>query len=446
MSIGSSRLIVSMSRAIDSGVSVGKAEDVAGPGHDMRALPGEQHVAIFPDLVLPLLRAHQRFGIDVLKPDEDGVAAGPRRLLDEARNPVAERVDLQQKADPEALILAQFDQPVEDRLPVAVAGEIVVGDEEARDALRGVGAHDRFHVVRRAVARLAPLHVDDRAEGALERAAAPRVEARVVARDLGDHGLRQHRDRGRRHIGHVVEEIVDRLRRPGVDVLDELGEPALALAGIKDDAELLRLLEIGRQFGQHGDAARHVEAADRHRHAAVAELPGDVERAGELVRLHADQRDHAPVRLDAVGDPLDVEDRVALVIGLDNDLGILAENMRLGAFDQEAVDAGEAVRGNRRAAPLDDIAVVVVMRRLDQDDRKLALGQPKTLAEAECREAAQPFGALPRCQFWHFMDGRQGQLGRRPEGRSDRSRPVFVDGGVSADPSCFPGRLGPSSR
>ena len=34
------------------------------------------------------------------------------------------------------LLLAQLDEPVEDRFPVLVAGEIVVGDEEAIDALR----------------------------------------------------------------------------------------------------------------------------------------------------------------------------------------------------------------------------------------------------------------------------------------------------------------------
>src|SRR4029077_126913 len=120
---------------------------------------------------------HERLGIDVLKSDEDRVAARPRRLLDEARDLVAERVDLEQKPDPEAVLLAQFDQAVEDRLPVAVAGEIVVGDEKAGDVLRGVGAHDRLDVVGGAIARLAPLDVDDGAEAALERAAAAGVEA-----------------------------------------------------------------------------------------------------------------------------------------------------------------------------------------------------------------------------------------------------------------------------
>ena len=157
-------------------------------------------------------------GIDVLQADEDRVAAGASRLLDEVRDAVAERVDLQQEPDFEALLLAQFDEAIEDRLPIAVAGEIVVGDEKARDPLRGVGAHDRLDVVGGPIAGLAPLNVDDRAEAALERAAAPGVEAGVVSRDPRHDGARQHGNRRSRHIRHVVQIIVDWLRRAGVDV------------------------------------------------------------------------------------------------------------------------------------------------------------------------------------------------------------------------------------
>ena len=134
---------------------------------------------------------------------------------------MAERVDLQQEPDPEAVLLAQFDQAIEDRLPVAVAGEIVVGDEKARDVLRGVGAHDRLDIVGGAIARLAPLDVDDGAEAALERAAASGVEAGVVPGDFGHDGARQHWNRRRSHVRHVVQVIVDRLRLAQIDVLQE---------------------------------------------------------------------------------------------------------------------------------------------------------------------------------------------------------------------------------
>jgi hypothetical protein len=42
-----------------------------------------------------------------------------------------------------------MDQPVEDRLPVLVAREIVVGDEEAAQSLRVVDPHDLLDVVGR---------------------------------------------------------------------------------------------------------------------------------------------------------------------------------------------------------------------------------------------------------------------------------------------------------
>jgi hypothetical protein len=89
---------------------------------------------------------------------------------------VAEGVDLDDELQPEPLAFAHLDEAVEDRLPVAVAREIVVGDEEAKDALSQVGAHQALDVVGVAPARFAPLHIDDRAKAALKRAAAPGVE------------------------------------------------------------------------------------------------------------------------------------------------------------------------------------------------------------------------------------------------------------------------------
>ncbi len=66
-------------------------------------------------------------------------------------NLVAGGVDLDDEARMDAL-LAQFDQPVEDRFPVAIAGEIVVGDEEVADAIGDVDAHEGFDVIGGAIA------------------------------------------------------------------------------------------------------------------------------------------------------------------------------------------------------------------------------------------------------------------------------------------------------
>ena len=347
----------------------------------MGALPGEQHVAIFPDLVLPLLRAHQRLGIDVLEPDEDGVAAGPRRLLDEARDAVAERVDLQQEPDPEALLLAQLDQPVEDRLPVAVAGEIVVGDEEAGDPLRGVGAHDRLDVVGRAVAGLAALDVDDGAEAALIGAAAAGVEARVMSGDLGHHRARQHGDRGRGHVGHVVEKIVERLRRPGVDVSQEVRRGGLrprrrtgscrAPALPSAPAAVPAAWRCSRRRGSRRPRPSRPWARNWR--------PRSSARGNWLVWTPTSATNPPPAALMRRAIAGDVDDRVALVEDFDLDFDVGAERLLLGALGEQAVDAGQAVGRDGRAPPLDDVAVVVVVRRLDQHDRKLALrhGRPR---------------------------------------------------------------------
>ena len=122
--------------------------------------------------------------------------------------------------------------------------------------------------------------------------------------------------------------------------------------------------------GKHGKAAGDVEPADDHRDAGLAQRPRDVERARKLVRLHADQPHHAEAAMAAQqrDDVLDLHPRVGLVDGGDVDRDLGAEDLALRRIRRERVDAGERVRGDRGAHPLDDVAVVVVVRRLDQDE------------------------------------------------------------------------------
>ena len=67
----------------------------------------------------------------------------------------------------------------------------------------------------------------------------------------------------------------------------------LRFASKQAAAHVERDLQIGLHLRQHGDAAGNVKAADHDRDAGLAERPRDVERARELVRLHADQPHHA---------------------------------------------------------------------------------------------------------------------------------------------------------
>src|SRR6202044_3052229 len=90
----------------------------------------------------------------------------------------------------------------------------------------------------------------------------------------------------------------------------------------------------------------------------------------------ADQTHHAAAGgADALGRCGHVDDGVALVAGIDLDVDVGTEHAVIGALPHQPIDAGERVRRQGRAQPLDDIAVLVVMRRLDQLDPKRALGQ-----------------------------------------------------------------------
>src|SRR5665213_2581911 len=112
-----------------------------------------------------------------------------------------------------------MDQPVEDRLPVLVARQIVVRDEEMLDALRGIGADERFDVVGRPVARLAALDVDDRAERTLEGAASSSVEAGDKTDRAADALGWQKRQWRAFDAGQLFHEIIDRSQRPARGVL-----------------------------------------------------------------------------------------------------------------------------------------------------------------------------------------------------------------------------------
>src|SRR5256885_10115266 len=48
-----------------------------------RSLPVQQHLPVFGDLVLPLLRRDQVLCVDALQPDQHAVGAGACRLFDE---------------------------------------------------------------------------------------------------------------------------------------------------------------------------------------------------------------------------------------------------------------------------------------------------------------------------------------------------------------------------
>ena len=76
-------------------------------------------------------------------------------------------------------------------------------------------------------------------------------------------------------------------------------------------------------------AARDMKAADGD-WMPCAQLARDIEGAGKLVRLHADEGDHAGVAPTSAANRSGVDDRVALVVELELDIDIAAKNSRLG--------------------------------------------------------------------------------------------------------------------
>src|SRR3989338_8776416 len=109
---------------------------------------------------------------------------------------------------------------------------------------------------------------------------------------------------------------------------------------------------------------------DAHLHALGAELTSQIHPPRVLIALDADQRPQAPtIRWpDQLDNPLDPDARVGLIKGVEPNVHIAAEHVATSALEGEAIQDGEGVGGNRGANPLDDVAIVIIMRWLDHDN------------------------------------------------------------------------------
>ncbi len=173
----------------------------------------------------------------------------------------------------------------------------------------------------------------------------------------------------------------------------------LGFAGEHRNAERLRLDDLRGKLRQHGEAAGDMEAAEADLIARRAKLTRDIHGARKLVRLHpddADQRPAAPA-LEVADDPAREHAAIGLVVGVDLDPDARAQNLALAGVLGQAVHAGERVGRQRRAEPLDRIAVVVVVGRLDEN-------------EGEQRIPARANPAWPR---WRLDDALMNWLPRR---------------------------------
>ena len=160
-----------------------------------------------------------------------------------------------------------------------------------------------------------------------------------------------------------MQVIVDRLQLAGRRVAQDFVEPPFRFARIEGYAKVERRFERIRRLRQHGEASGDMESADDHRHSGPPQGPGAIHHAGELVRLHADEADHAEaaVVLYLAGDTVHPDTGVGLVDGEDLDVHVLAKDLIFHAFLRDAEQAGEGIRRQRRLPPLDDVALVVVV-------------------------------------------------------------------------------------
>jgi len=143
-------------RSVGIASSVGARVLTVHPGRrTAKRPPGNADFARF-DLYISALRTAARengvkVAIENMEPAINSLLCTPERLrslLDEIRDVVTECVDLDGKADVWAAVAAQSDQTVQHLFPLAIAGEIVVGDEEPLDILGVVFTNDSLKIVR----------------------------------------------------------------------------------------------------------------------------------------------------------------------------------------------------------------------------------------------------------------------------------------------------------
>ena len=110
-----------------------------------------------------------------------------------------------------------------------------------------------------------------------------------------------------------------------------------------------------------------MKATDGDLNVSGSELPRDVAGSRELIGLHADET-HQPLAIGGFNAPTDLLDRndnIGFVINLYVDFHIVAKHPAIHRIEGQAIHTGKGVGRDPRAPPLNDITVVVIMRRFD---------------------------------------------------------------------------------
>lgn len=166
-----------------------------------------------------------------------------------------------------------------------------------------------------------------------------------------------------------------------------------------------------------------------------------IHSAGKLVGLDSHQAHQTPatVGLDATDDPLHRNQRVGLVVGVDLDAHALAQNPGSVCSAGQPVEARERVGRDPCLEPLNHIAVVVVVRRLDQFHLKPGRGRAARRHEGpSSTEKGMTAGDWTACGSEHRKTRVQGKRRRRfsPSARIPQS--MLVPLGGSGKPRRLP--------
>ena len=96
---------------------------------------------------------------------------------------------------------------------------------------------------------------------------------------------------------------------------------------------------------------------------------------GILVGLHTDKPDKPEVSVAAeIGDDMvNIHALIGFIDGRDGNFNVVSKHVAPRGIDRDRIDRGERVRRHDIAIPANDVAVVVVMRWLDQQDPKTTL-------------------------------------------------------------------------
>ena len=169
-----------------------------------------------------------------------------------------------------------------------------------------------------------------------------------------------------------------------------------------------------------------MKSADAYRETGLEKQSCQIDGSRKLIGLDADQADQRapPGAADLPDHAVGANPAIGLVIGVDADLDIGAEHSAALRVLGEAVQRGQRVGRDGRPEPLDRVAVIVVMRRLDQD-------------EVEERGRST----------WHFLSRRLPRGARSGQEQLTEHAspgPAFSGRGRPHEPKCWSMRLGRS--